>query len=122
MKNKALLTRVHAALARLGALRGWQPGEALELAVDDHGLDRDGRRTWEIDGYTAVVEVGDGRAALRFERDGRSLKGVPAAVRQAPPLAGVKAVVKEIGGTLPRNARGSRRCCRPTGNGISPTG
>ncbi|GIJ61004.1 DUF4132 domain-containing protein [Virgisporangium aurantiacum] len=100
VKNKALLTRVHAGLARLGALRGWQPGEVLELAVDDHGLDRDGRRTWEIDGYTAVVEVGDGRAALRFEKDGRSLKGVPAAVRPAPLLAKVKAVVKEIGGTL----------------------
>jgi hypothetical protein len=100
VKNRALLTRVHSALDRLGALRGWQPGEVAELAVDYHGLGRDGRRTWEIGGYTAVVEVGDGRAVLRFENGGRALKGVPAAVRRAPPLADVKAAVKEIGGAL----------------------
>lgn len=100
VKNKALLTRVLAALQRLGALRGWEPDEVHELAVDDHGLDRDGRRTWNLDGYTAIVEVGDDKARLRFERDGKPLKGVPAAVKESPVLAEARDLVKQIGKTL----------------------
>ncbi|WP_238009951.1 DUF4132 domain-containing protein [Dactylosporangium sp. AC04546] len=100
VKNKALLSRTHAALARLGALRGWQPGEVLELAVDGHGLDGDGRRTWDVDGYTAIVEVGEDKARLRFERAGRPLKGVPAAVKESPVLAEARDLVKQLGKTL----------------------
>jgi hypothetical protein len=100
VKNKALLTRVQGALQRLGALRGWEPDEVHELAVDDHGLDRDGRRTWNLDGYTAIVEVGDDKARLRFERDGKPLKGVPAAVKESPVLAEARDLVKQIGKTL----------------------
>ncbi|MET7396900.1 DUF4132 domain-containing protein [Dactylosporangium sp. NPDC005572] len=100
VKNKALLSRTHAALDRLGSLRGWQPGEVLELAVDDHGLDGDGQRTWEIDGYTAIVEVGEVKARLRFERAGRPLKGVPAAVKESPGLAQARDLVKQVGRTL----------------------
>lgn len=42
VRNKTLRTRVMAALDRMAEARGWAPGEALEVAVDDHGLDPSG--------------------------------------------------------------------------------
>ncbi len=68
-RSKPLRARVRTALDRLGAARGWAPGEALELAVDDHGLDADGRRSWPAsDDSTIVVEVAGEKASVRAPR------------------------------------------------------
>ncbi|GAA0558517.1 hypothetical protein GCM10010172_46920 [Paractinoplanes ferrugineus] len=48
VRSKSLLPRVRGAVERIGRERGWQPGEAAELAVDDHGLDPAGRRIWPL--------------------------------------------------------------------------
>jgi hypothetical protein len=98
VRNKFLLSRVHSALADLGALRGWSLSEVMEVAVDDHGLDRDGRLLVSVGAYEAVVEVAADKVRLGFRRDGRVLKGVPDGVKSE--IGALKARVKEIGKTL----------------------
>ncbi|MFC4019269.1 DUF4132 domain-containing protein [Micromonospora sp. GCM10011542] len=102
VRNKAVQSRVRAALIRLGALRGWSLAEVLELAVDDHGLDRDGRLRTRVGPYDATVEVVGEKARLTFARDGAPLKGVPALVRQAhdDELRQLRDLVKRVGATL----------------------
>ncbi|MBG0564647.1 DUF4132 domain-containing protein [Actinoplanes aureus] len=98
-RSKPLRARARTALDRIGAAHGWAQGEAQELAVDDHGLDRDGRRSWPAPGgHTLVVEIIDGKATVRAWRDGRPLKSLPAAVRDHAGPA--KALAKEINKTL----------------------
>lgn len=80
VRNKALRTRVESSLTRLGALRGWSIGQVMELAVDDHGLDRTGRRVIPIGAYTATVEISGDKGRLAFAKDGAPLKTVPTAV------------------------------------------
>ena len=93
-RSKPLLSRVRAALDRLGT----SPGEALELAVDDHGLGVDGRRSWHLPGSDiATVEIEDGKAHLRVTRDGRPLKRVPADVDVTDARALVKEINKALG-------------------------
>ncbi|XVU23833.1 hypothetical protein ACQPZJ_42375 [Actinoplanes sp. CA-054009] len=48
VRSRPLLTRVRAALERIRRERAWAPGEALEPAVADHGLDGEARK--ELDG------------------------------------------------------------------------
>ncbi|NMO51940.1 DUF4132 domain-containing protein [Actinoplanes sp. TBRC 11911] len=99
VRSRLLLPRVRAALDRIGRERGWAPGEALELAVDDHELDRDGRRTWPLgDGAAGMVEVAGGKARLRAYRDGVVLRTVPPAWKDA--LAEARATVTEINKSL----------------------
>ncbi|MGS2616599.1 DUF4132 domain-containing protein [Micromonospora sp. LZ34] len=102
VKNKAVQSRVRTALTQLGALRGWSFSEVMELAVDDHGLDRDGRRRSRVGAYDATVEVVGEKARLTFARDGQPLKGVPAAVKQehADQLRQLRELVKSVGATL----------------------
>lgn len=102
VRNRALRTRLESALDGLGALRGWAPGEVLELAVNRHGLGPDGRRVERVGPYDAVVEVAAGRGRLSFVRDDRPLKGVPAAVKEAHPdrLRELRHLVKEVNATL----------------------
>ncbi|WP_433720606.1 DUF4132 domain-containing protein [Actinoplanes sp. CA-051413] len=95
VRSKPLLARVRAAVARIESARGWAAGEALELGIDDHGLDAEGRRCWPVPG-SVLVEVVDGRARLVVMRDGRPLKRVPADVD----VAEARALVKEITKTL----------------------
>lgn len=100
VRNKALLTRIRSALERAGAARGWQPGEAQELAVDDHGLDRDATRTWYAEGCTVVLEIGEDKPRLRFERDGTPVRSMPAALTDSPVLAEARTVLKAVTATL----------------------
>ncbi|SFN58297.1 protein of unknown function [Actinomadura madurae] len=67
-----MLKRIEAALA-----------ERTEVALRLPGLgfDADGVLRRELSGYTAVVTAA-GKAGLSFEKDGRTLKSVPAAVRR----------------------------------------
>ncbi|GIH09323.1 hypothetical protein Rhe02_73900 [Rhizocola hellebori] len=98
VKNKALLSRLHEALAQAGALRGWSLGEAMELVVNDHGLDPEGSLRTTIGAYQAEVTVSADRARLTFERDGKPLKSAPAAIKDD--TAALRALVKEIDKTL----------------------
>lgn len=102
VRNKALAGRIRSALTELGALRGWSLPEVMELAVADHGLDTEGRRFSKIGAYEAIISIADGRVVLGFARDGRPIKGVPAAIRSdhADELAELRGQVKEIGRTL----------------------
>lgn len=102
VRNKALSTRLKRALDALGALRGWAPGEALEIAVDDHGLDADGRLVEEVGEHEAIIEIVGERARLRFAREGRPLTSVPRAVKadHAERLGELRRRVKEIAATL----------------------
>ncbi|GAB3846133.1 DUF4132 domain-containing protein [Dactylosporangium cerinum] len=95
VRNKVLHARVEAALSRVEAA-----GFRIEPIVDDHGLPGDGRRTWTLDGCTAVVEIEEGRARLRFERDGTPLKAAPGGFKDSAALAEVRDVVKRLGTTL----------------------
>ncbi|MFI7604611.1 DUF4132 domain-containing protein [Micromonospora sp. NPDC049366] len=102
VRNRAVRSRVDAALASLGALRGWSLSEVAELAVDDHGLDRDGCLRVPVGSYEATVEVVGEKARLTFARRGTALRAVPAAVRDdhADELAGLRDVVKRLNATL----------------------
>ncbi|WP_306210365.1 DUF4132 domain-containing protein [Actinoplanes sp. RD1] len=98
-RSKPLRARVRTALDRLGAARDWAPGEALELAVDDHGLDADGSRSWPApEGCTIVVEIVGEKAVVRARRDGRRWKSLPAAVKEHADEA--RAVARELTKTL----------------------
>ncbi|MEO3773332.1 DUF4132 domain-containing protein [Micromonospora sp. B9E7] len=102
VRNKAVQSRVQAALARLGALRGWSLSEVLELAVDDHGLDSDGRLRTQVGAYEATIDVTGEKARLSFARDGDPLKGVPAQIREAygHELRQLRDLVKRVGASL----------------------
>ncbi|MGW4940200.1 DUF4132 domain-containing protein [Actinoplanes sp. NPDC004185] len=94
VRSKPLLTRVRGAVERIERGRGWAAGEALELGIDDHGLDAEGQR-WPVPG-SVLVEVVDGRARSVVMRDGKPLKRVPADVDVTP----ARTLVKEITKTL----------------------
>nr|BFE72743.1 hypothetical protein GCM10020092_060440 [Actinoplanes digitatis] len=99
VRSKSLLPRIRAALEQMGRERGWTPGEALELSVDDHGLDRDGRRVWSMgEGEEAVVAIDSGRARLRAYGKGVPLRAVPPAWKDA--VAPARRLVTEINKTL----------------------
>ncbi|WP_051367121.1 DUF4132 domain-containing protein [Hamadaea tsunoensis] len=98
VRNKALANRVQAALATAAEARGWAPAEVMELAVDDHGLDADGRLVTAVGAYEVVVEVTADKARLFVRRGGRALTGVPEAVKDE--IGPLRAAVKEIGKTL----------------------
>ena len=99
VRSKSLLPRVRTALERIGRERGWTPGEALELSVDDHGLDCDGRRAWSVgEGEEAVVAIDAGRARLRAYRNGVLLRAVPPAWKDA--VGPARRLVTEINQTL----------------------
>ncbi|MFG1650110.1 DUF4132 domain-containing protein [Micromonospora sp. NPDC049275] len=102
VRNRAVRSRVEAALTSLGARRGWSLSEVMELAVDDHGLGPDGRLPTPVGSYEATVEIAGDRARLIFARDGVPLKGVPAQVKQAhgDELAWLRDAVKRVGATL----------------------
>ncbi|MEU0551753.1 DUF4132 domain-containing protein [Micromonospora sp. NPDC005979] len=102
VRNKAVRSRAQTALTQLGARRGWSLSEVMELAVDDHGLGPDGRLTRAVGPYQATVEIVGERARLVFARDGATLKGVPAQVKQSheDDLAELRGLVKRIGATL----------------------
>ncbi|MFG3556772.1 DUF4132 domain-containing protein [Micromonospora sp. NPDC047557] len=102
VRNKAVRSRVQAALTQLGARRGWTLSEVMELTVDDHGLGPDGCLRTAVGPYEATVEIVGDRARLVFARDGVALKGVPAQVKQAhgDELTQLRDVVKRIGATL----------------------
>ncbi|MBM2622960.1 DUF4132 domain-containing protein [Actinoplanes sp. LDG1-06] len=63
-RSKPLRVRVRDALDRLGAARGWAPGEALELTVETHDIDRHG---------DAVEIVGDKAKALSRTGEAKTL-------------------------------------------------
>jgi hypothetical protein len=103
VKNKALNGRIRTALAELGARRGWSPGEVLEIAVDEHGLDPDGALTRHVGGeYVATIQISEGKARLAFAQGGQSLAAVPAAIKQdhEAELKALKTLVKDIDTTL----------------------
>ncbi|WP_430785958.1 hypothetical protein [Actinoplanes sp. G11-F43] len=88
VRNKALRTRVLAALDRMGTTRGWAPGEAGEMAVDDHGLAA----------ADAPVEIIGDKATARRTRG-----------RPVPPP--VRSLAKEVNKTLAGGSpRRSARC------------
>ncbi|MEU7909065.1 DUF4132 domain-containing protein [Actinoplanes sp. NPDC049118] len=99
VRSRSLLPRIRTALERIGRERGWTPGEALELSVDDHGLDRDGRRTWSMgEGEEAVVAIDAGRARLRAYGNGVALSAVPPAWKDS--VGPARRSVTEINRTL----------------------
>ncbi|MGW3889681.1 DUF4132 domain-containing protein [Micromonospora chokoriensis] len=102
VRNKAVQSRVQAALTRLGTLRGWSLSEVMELAIDDHGLDSEGRLRTPVGPYEATVDVTGEKARLTFARDGDPLKGVPAQVREAygDELRQLRDLVKRVGASL----------------------
>lgn len=94
-RSKPLRARVSNALDRMGAARGWAPGEALELTVDDHELGR----SWPApEGNTLTVEIVGDKAVVRAWRDDRQLKSLPAVAREHAGEA--KKLAKEVNKTL----------------------
>lgn len=107
VRNKGLQKRVRATLAQLGEARGWSYAEMLELSVADHGLDAAGRHVEHVGGHQAVVELVGERPRLTFHDGGRTLRSVPAAVRDGHPadLKRLRELVKEIGRTVTAERR-----------------
>ncbi len=90
VRNKALLSRVRAALGELAALRGWSADEVMELAVDEHGLDAEATLTEQVDGHVVTVSIVAGKAKL----------SAPAAVKEHATVRRLRERVKDIGKTL----------------------
>jgi hypothetical protein len=93
VRYKALKTRVHAALDRVAERRGWAPGEAAELAVDEHAT----RVFTRPGGLELRVEIEGEKARLRAVRNGRPLRSVPAGVDADEPRAVVRALTRTLG-------------------------
>ncbi|MFD0579926.1 hypothetical protein [Dactylosporangium darangshiense] len=122
VKNKALLGRVQEALQRLGALRGWDPGQAAELSVDDHGLDRDRRRRFAHEDYAIVLEIAEDKPRIRYERAGAPLRSAPAAVRGTPALAEAQELRKRVAATLAAEKGRVEGLLSQGATGTPPTG
>lgn len=102
VKSRTLNARIRTALGKLAQVRGWTLGEAMELAVADHGLDLNGRVVTKVGEYEATVEIADEKVRLSFARDGKALKAVPASIKtdHVETLKSLRAFVKEISKTL----------------------
>jgi hypothetical protein len=94
VRSKPVKARVQAALTTMAERRGWAPGEAAEIAVDEHAT----RVFARPGGLELIVEVEGEKARLRAVRDGRPLKSLPPGTDAAEP----RAVVKALTGTLAR--------------------
>src|SRR5581483_10972993 len=93
---------IQAALEDAARRAGLTPDELEDLAVPDFGL-FDGRRREELGAYTAELVVEPSRVGLSWYRDGKPLKGEPAAARRESPeeVRALKAAVEEIRQQLP---------------------
>lgn len=86
-------------LTEAAAAQGITTTEIEDLAVDDYGL-IDGKREFEVEGYTLVVKligIGDVELAV-LKPDGKPQKSVPATVKEkaAAKLKKIKDLVKQI--------------------------
>jgi hypothetical protein len=92
VRYKSLKARVQTALATMAERRGWAPGEAAELAVDEHAT----RVFARPNGLELIVEIEGEKARLRAARNGRVLKSVPSGADAGEPRAVVKALTKTL--------------------------
>ncbi|GGN31001.1 hypothetical protein FHR83_004419 [Actinoplanes campanulatus] len=100
-RSKPVRARVRTGLERMGTVRGWEPGEALELAVDHHDLDADGRRSWPAPGgHTVIAEIAGEKAVARAWRAGQPLRSMPAAIRDDEVVKAAKEFAKQVTATL----------------------
>ncbi|KUL37292.1 hypothetical protein ADL15_11815 [Actinoplanes awajinensis subsp. mycoplanecinus] len=100
VRSRPVQKRVQAALERIADARGWAPGEAQELTVDDHGLKSCGCLRLRLRDSTDLVgvEILDDKAAVRVWRDGTPLKTVPTAMRAG--LAPLRTLATQVTKTL----------------------
>jgi Domain of unknown function (DUF4132) len=103
VRHGTVLRQIRTAIEKLAAARGLTRDELLELAVEAHGLDRDGTRQIPLSRGAAVIAT-DGRSVLLGWRDdtGVSRKTFPADVKasDADLLTALRSDVKAIRTTL----------------------
>ncbi|MGL5811682.1 MAG: DUF4132 domain-containing protein, partial [Nocardioides sp.] len=103
MRHGTVLNAVRRAIERLAADRGLTRDELLELAVEDHGLDRGGRRVVPLSrGHAEVVTDGRTVVVAYVDDKGVRRKGFPAAVKaaDAEALAGLRREAKAVRTTV----------------------
>ncbi len=103
LKHRTILKGVVKGLEAAAARTGMTRSELLETAVPTHGLHESGTRTEQLGAYTAVLAAEPpGTVRLSFRKDGRTLAGVPAAVKEryAAELSELRSDAKELKKTL----------------------
>jgi hypothetical protein len=104
-KNASTRKQLDKALDTAAAKTGLTADEMEEVAVPTCGLTEVGARRAQLGDVTAVLKVGDGLKAevAWVKADGKTLKSVPAAVKQsfADDLKALKQSEKEIASLLP---------------------
>jgi hypothetical protein len=104
-KNASTRKQLDKALDTAAAKTGLTADEMEEVAVPTCGLTEVGARRLQLGEVTAVLEVSDGLKAVMswVKADGKTLKSVPAAVKQsfADDLKALKQSEKEIASLLP---------------------
>ncbi|GAA2006005.1 DUF4132 domain-containing protein [Catenulispora subtropica] len=99
--QKFVASALDAAALRSGLTRE----QVIERGVPDHGVDATGRfevRLGEEGFIAAIVVGGEGAAAIEYARDGKVVRSLPAAVRDAcaDDIKALKARLKEVQATL----------------------
>ena len=96
--HRTVLKAIGPALDDACARRGLTLDEVRESAVDDVGLEADGRRAFEIGEARAVLQVHPTRVELTWVQAGRERRTVPVGLRTAHKLEvdDVRRVVKEV--------------------------
>ncbi|MBX2979692.1 MAG: DUF4132 domain-containing protein [Flavobacteriales bacterium] len=109
IKQSSTVALIDRYLSEAAASKGISVHEIEDLACDDLGL-KDGSRTWEFDGYKAMLVVtGPGKSDLAwFKPDGTPQKSLPTVVKtsHAARLKKMKDVVKRVDqGTMAQRDR-----------------
>ncbi|HYF95338.1 MAG TPA: DUF5724 domain-containing protein [Symbiobacteriaceae bacterium] len=87
---------VERALANLAATAGYEDRAQLEWSMEARLVEElDPGRRWQVGDYTARLDA-DESATIRVERDGKLLKSVPPAVRQADAYAEIKEAREQL--------------------------
>ncbi|HYG59399.1 MAG TPA: DUF5724 domain-containing protein [Symbiobacteriaceae bacterium] len=87
---------VDRALANLAVTAGYEDRVQLEWSMEARLVEElDPGRRWQIGEYTVWLEA-DEAATIRTERDGKQLKSVPPAVRQAEEYAEIKEAREQL--------------------------
>ncbi|NUP50948.1 MAG: DUF4132 domain-containing protein [Catenulispora sp.] len=99
--QKSVATAFDAAALRSGLTRE----QVIERGVPDHGVDARGRLEVPLgeEGWVAAIVVGEeGKAGLEYVRDGKVVRSLPVAVREAcaDQIRVLKAQLKEVQATL----------------------
>jgi hypothetical protein len=82
--HKNLRAWLEEVIASIAGASGVSPDEIADRQTPDHGLDENGRRTWDLQGYRVTLRLTSAGAVEReiIDPRGQERKSVPSTIRQ----------------------------------------